>query len=101
MLPFMEISVNPIGTGTPSFSSFVSKACQAVEQHGLQYQITPTCTVVEGEIEELFSLAMEIHNLPLIHGADRVLTNIVIDQRTDKEESYANSIKAATHPGDR
>lgn len=97
----MEISVNPIGTGTPSFSRYVSKACQAVEQHGLQYQITPTCTVVEGEIDELFSLAKEIHNLPLKNGADRVLTNIVIDQRTDKDESYASSIKAAAKPRDR
>lgn len=101
ILPFMEISVNPIGTQTPSFSQYVSKACQVVEKHGLQYQITPTCTVVEGDIDELFSLAKQIHSLPLESGADRVVTNITIDQRTDKKESYADSIRAAAHPGDR
>ena len=99
-MPFMEISVNPIGTGTPSFSSYVNKACQVVEQHGLQYQVTPTCTVVEGEVDKLFSLAQEIHNLPLQSGADRVLTNITIDQRTDKHESFADAVQAATNPRD-
>lgn len=100
-MPFMEISVNPIGTSTPSFSSYVSKACEVVESHGLQYQVTPTCTVVEGEIEQLFSLASEIHSLPLQSGADRVVTNITIDQRTDKPESYADAVQAATQPRNR
>lgn len=100
-MPFMEISVNPLGTQTPSFSEYVSKACQAVEEYGLHYQITPTCTVVEGEIDELFSLAREIHSLPLKNGAERVLTNITIDQRTDKEESFTDSIQAAVQPRDR
>lgn len=99
-MPFMEISVNPLGTNTPSFSSYISKACELVHQQGMQYQVTPTCTVVEGEVEELFSLAQKIHNLPLENGADRVLTNIVIDERTDKSTSYADAVQAATQSRD-
>lgn len=97
-MAFMEISINPVGTGNPSISSFIAAACQLVEEQGLQYQVTPTSTVVEGDIDRLFSLARRMHDIPLSAGAERVVTNIIFDQRTDKEESFAQAVQAVTNP---
>lgn len=36
-MPILEISVIPVGTKDPSFSSFVSQACKMVEEEGLKY----------------------------------------------------------------
>ena len=83
-MPILEISIMPIGTGQASFSSYISKACDVVEKHGLQYQVTPLATMVEGEMEQLMTVLKEVHNLPFSAGVDRVITNVTIDERRDQ-----------------
>jgi uncharacterized protein (TIGR00106 family) len=84
MLALMEISLIPIGTNSASFSSSVVHAVQIIEARGMKYQLTPTNTIVEGEIDELLETAKEIHQSAIITGLDRVITNITIDERVDK-----------------
>jgi uncharacterized protein (TIGR00106 family) len=84
-MPILEISVIPVGTSTPSFSSAVTNAVRLIEQKGLQYQITPTATIIQGEMDQLMEIAKEIHTNALASGVQRVITNISIDDRLDKE----------------
>ena len=51
-MPILEISIMPIGTGQASFSSYISKACDVVEKHGLQYKVTPLATMVDDDMEQ-------------------------------------------------
>lgn len=89
----LEISVIPVGTSTASFSSYVSDAVRIVEQKGLNYQITPTATVIEGNINDLMEVAKEIHQNSL-NQVNRVITNITIDDRTDKSISINEQVEA-------
>lgn len=82
-MPLMEISIVPVGTNTPSFSKIVKEACQLIEQHGMTYQVTPTATVIEGELDQLMNVASEIHRNSLHNGSSRVITQITIDDRQD------------------
>ncbi|MBO8169476.1 MAG: MTH1187 family thiamine-binding protein [Thermoanaerobacteraceae bacterium] len=84
-MPLLEISVVPVGTSMASFSSFVSDAVRLIEQKGLNYQVTPTATVIEGDIDQLMETAREIHRQAVANGINRVITNITIDDRTDKQ----------------
>lgn len=84
-MPILEISVIPVGTNTPSFSSAVTNAVRLIEQKGLQYQVTPTATIIQGEMDQLMEIAKEIHNNALTNGVQRVITNMSIDDRQDKE----------------
>lgn len=84
-MAIMEISVVPVGTESPSVSLFVAECVKIVEQRGLQYEITSMGTEIEGELEELLSVAAQMHSAPFSKGAQRVVTTIKIDERRDKE----------------
>jgi uncharacterized protein (TIGR00106 family) len=94
-MPVLEISITPVGTDATSFSRHVSQAREVVEKRGLQYQITPMSTMVEGELDDLMSLVKEVHNMPFSAGVERVITNVTIDERRDKEMNMHNMVEAA------
>lgn len=93
-MPILEISVIPVGTANASISSFIVEACKVARQRGLQYQVTPTGTVLEGELGELLEIAREMHQMPFRAGANRVVTNITIDDRHDKDLDMQDSVRA-------
>jgi len=98
-MPILGISITPIGTKSASFSSVVTNAVQTIEQKGLKYQVTPTETIIEGELEELMEVAKEIHENALSRNT-RVITNITIDDRRDKEmniEEQVDIVKQSLH----
>ena len=83
-MAIMEISVVPVGTKGPSLSQFVAECVRIVDRLGLQYEVTSMGTEVEGDVEELLRLAVQMHRVPFTKGAQRVLTTIKIDERRDK-----------------
>lgn len=93
-MALLEISVIPVGTQTASFSSYVSNAIQLIEQKGLNYQVTPTSTVIEGNLQELMSVAQQIHQHAFTNGCQRVITNISIDERNDKNMSLNQQVQS-------
>ena len=76
-LPLLGISLTPVGTKSASFSSAVTGAVHTIEERGLKYQITPTQTIIEGELDQLMDVAKEIHENAMA-GTTRVITNITI-----------------------
>lgn len=95
-MPVLDISIVPVGTNDASFSSYVTETCKIVEQQGLKYQVTPTGTVVEGNLEQLMDLAREMHSTPFQMGAERVITSMTIDERHDRAmdmEKQVQSVK--------
>lgn len=93
-MALLEISVVPVGTTSASISSFVTQACQAVEARGLEYQVTPTATVIEGDLPQLIQVAQEMHQMPFKAGAQRVITTITIDDRKDKRLDMDEAVNA-------
>ncbi len=79
----VEISVVPLGTATPGVSSYVAACLEVVADSGLNYQLTPMGTVIEGEIDEILPVLRRMHEVPFGRGAQRVSTLIKIDDRRD------------------
>ena len=79
----VEISVTPLGTGTPSVSAYVAECLKIVRESGIAYQLTPMGTVLEGDIDRIFELVQRMHKAPFSSGALRVSTLIKIDDRRD------------------
>jgi uncharacterized protein (TIGR00106 family) len=84
-MAIMEISVVPIGTASTSIGPFVAACVKLVERQGLKYEVTSMGTEVEGEVDDLLTLAAQMHRSPFSQGAQRVLTTIRLDERRDKE----------------
>jgi uncharacterized protein (TIGR00106 family) len=100
-MPVLEISIMPIGTDEASFSSYVSSACEVVKKHGLEFKVTPMSTIVEGTLEELMSLAKDVHRLPFDNGVDRVITSMTIDERRDRDMDMDSMVMAVQNPQSR
>ncbi len=80
----MEISIVPVGTGSPSVSQFVAECVKILDEKGVKYEVTSMGTEVEGEVGQLLRLAEEMHCAPFAKGVKRVVTSIKIDDRRDK-----------------
>ncbi|MBE3580091.1 MAG: MTH1187 family thiamine-binding protein [Thermoanaerobacteraceae bacterium] len=93
-MPVAQITVIPIGApGSPSLSSYVAELHRFLNQvEGIKYQLTPMSTVIEGDLDVLFTVFRRMHELPFEKGALRVVTNISIDQRIDKEVTMEGKI---------
>jgi uncharacterized protein (TIGR00106 family) len=78
-----ELEIVPIGTKSASLSSLLAEVAKRIDASGLDYRVGPMGTVVEGEWDALMRLAKECHQA-MLQSADRVMTTIRIDDRTDK-----------------
>lgn len=79
-----EVTIVPIGSGT-SLSDYVAEAVGVAMRSGLKAKLTPTSTILEGDLDEIMKVVREMHESQFLKGAKRVLTIIKIDDRRDKE----------------
>jgi uncharacterized protein (TIGR00106 family) len=94
-MAMIEISVVPLGTGSPSVSEYVARAVGILRNEpGIHYELTPMGTVIEGELGQLLALAQRMHGSAFTAGAVRVVTTIKIDDRRDKPLTIEGKLKA-------
>ncbi len=93
-MAIMSISVLPVGTSSTSMSRHVAKAVKAARDAGFEAEVTAMGTVVSGDVDELLSLAADMHKSVLSGGVKRCVTVISIDDRKDKVLSISGKVKA-------
>jgi uncharacterized protein (TIGR00106 family) len=86
-MAIVQVTIVPLGTGTPSVSDYVAAVHQVLEQSGekIKFQLTPMSTIIEGELDDLLAVVRRMHEVPFANGAMRVSTSITIDDRRDKQ----------------
>ncbi len=84
-----ELSVVPIGTGSPSVSPYVIEALKLIQKSGITYELSSMGTAVEGPIKRILRLTQRIHESAFRLGAERVITTLKIDDRRDKPLTIA------------
>ena len=91
-----QLSVYPIGEGT-SLSRFVKKGIKVIKESGHTYEIGGLSTAVEVQnLDSLFALVKKVHQAHLDEGAHRIVIDLKVDDRRDKEatiKSKRNSVK--------
>lgn len=95
-MALLEIAVVPVGTEQASISSHVAEACREAARNGIKYRVTPTATVLEGDLRALVDVACKMHEAGFHNGAPRVVTNISIDDRHDKDLTMEHAVTAVT-----
>ncbi len=87
-----SISISPIGVGT-ELHEFVKRAIQEIKKKGIKYEVNAMSTVVEvSSLEELFDVVKKAHSAVLDAGARRVITEVKIDDRRDKEATMESKV---------
>ena len=93
-MALLEISVVPVGTESPSISSHIAQACREARRNGIKFNVTPTSTVMEGDLPALLDVARQMHQAAFQGGSQRVVTNISIDERRDKDLTMEQAVSA-------
>jgi uncharacterized protein (TIGR00106 family) len=97
-MAIVDVTVIPIGTDTPSVSSYVADLQNILKKHQdegrIRFQLTPMNTIIEGELSTLLGVVQEIHETPFQKGIKRVATNIRIDDRRDKEGTMEGKLSS-------
>ena len=89
-----QLSVYPLGVGT-SLSRFVKKGVAIIEQSGYTYEIGGMSTTIEiPDLDALFALIKQVHAAHISEGAGRVIIDLRVDDRWDKNATI-ESKKAA------
>ena len=91
-----QFSVYPLGEGT-SLSRFVKKGIQVVKESGFKYEIGGLSTTVEvPDLDSLFELVKKVHQAHLAEGAKRIVIDLKVDDRRDKDatiDTKRNAVK--------
>ncbi len=91
-----QLSVYPVGEGT-SLSRFVRKGIQVIKDSGYTYSVGGLSTAVETpDIDSLFELIKKIRQAHLDEGAKRVVVDLKIDDRHDKNTTLNSKISSVT-----
>ncbi len=92
-----EISVVPLGTGSAGVSEYVAACIDVLEKRKkISYRLTPMGTILEGPLTEILAATEEMHKVPFLKGALRVVTTLKIDDRRDKKLSMQGKLKSVT-----
>jgi uncharacterized protein (TIGR00106 family) len=93
-MALLQLTMIPLGTGTPSVGDYVADIQRALEKENVYFQLNDMGTLIEGEAGELLALVAKIYELPFQKGAQRVVTHMVIDDRRDKHVAIGDKIDA-------
>jgi len=89
-----QVSITPIGVGT-SVSRYIKIALDEIRKSGIRYELNAMSTILETRnLEELFEIVRKAHLSVIEAGAERVITEIKIDDRRDKEATMESKVKA-------
>jgi uncharacterized protein (TIGR00106 family) len=88
-----EVSIFPLGTGSPSVSQYVAAAVRELEASGLRCTLGPMGTTVEAETtEELYAALARAQATVFEAGAERAYTVLKMDERRDVEGRSAEDM---------
>ena len=89
-----EFAINP--TGSAHMSKDVAKVIEILEGMNLDYRLGPMGTAVEGGLDQIL-LAIQQCHAAISANHERVITNIMIDDRREKPHQLDEMVSAVEH----
>jgi uncharacterized protein (TIGR00106 family) len=87
-----QLSIAPLGKGT-SVSTYVKIVIETLKKEHVKYQTNAMATLIEtNDIATLFHVVQKAHQAVFSAGADRVITELKIDDRRDKEATMKSKL---------
>lgn len=91
MRVMIDLCVVPMGVGV-SVSSYIAECERLIAAAGLEAELHPYGTVIEGEWDAVFAVVKQCHERIHAMGAPRVFTTIKAGTRTDKAQSMQDKV---------
>lgn len=91
-----QMSIYPIGSGV-SLGRHVKKGVKCIEESGFTYQVGGMSTSVEvPDLASLFDLVTQVRQAQIDEGAQRVIIELKVDERHDKDATLQSKIDSVT-----
>jgi uncharacterized protein (TIGR00106 family) len=87
-----DVRIVPVGHPSTSFSQAVAQAYRVAKASGLRHELTPTATVLEGDLGRILETARRMHEACLGAYAQRVVTTITVDDRRDAPTAMGHMV---------
>jgi uncharacterized protein (TIGR00106 family) len=89
-----QLSIAPLGKGT-SVSTYVKIVIETLEKEHIKFQTNAMATVIETkDLATLFRSIQKAHLAVAAAGAKRIITEIKIDDRRDKDATMDSKLKS-------
>ena len=89
-----QLSIAPVWVGT-SLSKYVKIVLDTLKENNVKFESNDMATILEtDDLDKLFSIVKEAHNAVLKSGVKRVITELKIDDRKDKNVIIGTKVKA-------
>ncbi|MBC2724852.1 MAG: MTH1187 family thiamine-binding protein [Desulfosporosinus sp.] len=89
-----QLSIAPVGKDV-SLSKYVKTALNVLKKSNVKFETNAMATVIETEdLETLFKVVEEAHKAVMKSGAKRVITELKIDDRGDKNVTMKSKLKS-------
>ncbi len=90
-----QLSIYPLGEGS-SLGRFVREGIKIIKESGYTYKVGAMSTAVEvAELQELFDLVAKIRQAQLDKGAKRLVIEMKVDDRHDKNATLKSKTDSA------
>ncbi|SPF38589.1 conserved hypothetical protein [Syntrophobacter sp. SbD1] len=93
-MAIVELSIVPVGIESTSVSSYVAGAIRVLEKTSLEFELTAMGTIISGNLDDILKTIRQMHESCFEAGAKRVLTQIKIDDRRDREGSIEQKVRS-------
>ena len=89
-----QLSIAPIGEDV-SLHKFVKISINIIKKYNVKFETNAMSTIIETEkIENLFNIISESNNKLYEIGVKRIITELKIDYRLDKNATIASKLKS-------
>ncbi|WP_320674812.1 MTH1187 family thiamine-binding protein [Prochlorococcus sp. MIT 1341] len=89
----IDLCLIPVGTGV-SIAPYIKTCQKTIEEAGLNYELGPNGTAIEGNWEEVFDCVKACHTAVHNLGAPRIYTTLKVNTRTDKKQSFTEKVES-------
>mgnify|MGYP001285902677 CR=1 FL=1 len=93
----MRVSVDlclvPLGVGV-SLAPYVAVCQEVIEASGLEHQLGPDGTAIEGEWDAVFACVKACHERLHQNGVPRIHATLRVNTRIDREQSFLDKVSS-------
>ena len=87
----VDLCVVPMGVGV-SVSKYIAECERLIEAAGLESELHPYGTVIQGDWDAVFRVVKQCHERVHEMGVPRVFTTLKVGTRTDREQTMADKV---------
>lgn len=89
-----QLSIAPIGRGT-SLSKYVKIVIEILRKEHVKFETNAMATIIETQdLSTLFQVIQKAHDAVVEAGAKRIITELKIDDRRDKDATMESKVKS-------